>query len=433
MTPAWLFFGVSLFGALYTLNAYRPFRLPVATVPVFFASWLTTELALHHIAWQAVASAIFIRLGALDAWPGWAGLGITLASWVGLAGLVRVGLGAGREMETSLREALGDGYRDEIDPDLAGRHGVGVPRHRLALAFYTRRRDVVLTRNLSYGPAGRRNRLDVWQRRDCPIGCPVLVWIHGGAWVIGQKYQQALPMLNHFASQGWVCVSANYRLSPRARFPDHLVDVKRVLAWVRAEIGEYGGDPSFVALSGGSAGGHLVSLAALTAGDPEYQPGFEDADTSVQACVPFYGVYDFTNRFQSRPSLEAWGFRRLLEQRVMKTPLATDPESYRKASPIDRIHEDAPPFLVIHGTHDVLAPVRDAREFASRLRETSREPVVYAELRGAQHAFEVFHSIRTTHVVAGVERFADWCLTRHRERQRTPRESPVRDTDRAAG
>src|SRR5690349_8675258 len=102
--------------------------------------------------------------------------------------------------------------------------------------------------------------------------------------------------MNYLASLGWVCVAINYRLSPRATFPDHIIDVKRAIAWVKANIAEYGGDPDFVVITGGSAGGHLSALAALTPNDPEYQPGFEDADTTVQACVPFYGVYDFTNR-----------------------------------------------------------------------------------------------------------------------------------------
>ena len=68
------------------------------------------------------------------------------------------------------------------------------------------------------------------------------------------------------------------------------------MAWVKEHIAEYGGDPAFVAVSGGSAGGHLCALLALTAGDPAFQPGFEEADTSVDACVPFYGVMDMTGR-----------------------------------------------------------------------------------------------------------------------------------------
>ena len=82
-----------------------------------------------------------------------------------------------------------------------------------------------------------------------------------------------------------MCVSINYRLSPRSTWPDHIVDVKHAIAWVQANIAEYARDPDFIAITGGSAGGHLSSLAALTANDPTFQPGFEDVDTRVQAAA----------------------------------------------------------------------------------------------------------------------------------------------------
>jgi acetyl esterase/lipase len=73
-----------------------------------------------------------------------------------------------------------------------------------------------------------------------------------------------------------------------------------------------------------------------------------------------------------------------------------------------RIHAAAPPFFIIHGTHDSLAPVAEARHFADLLRQASSSVVVYAEIPGAQHAFEVFHSLRTAHVVRAVDRFLAW-------------------------
>ena len=101
----------------------------------------------------------------------------------------------------------------------------------------------------------------------------MLVYIHGGAWVIGDKREQGIPMMHELVQRGWVCVAINYRLSPRATWPDHIVDCKRAVAWVRGHIAEYGGDPGFIAVSGGSAGGHLSSLLALTPDEPEWQPG----------------------------------------------------------------------------------------------------------------------------------------------------------------
>ena len=142
----------------------------------------------------------------------------------------------------------------------------------------------------------------------------------------------------------------------------------------------------------------------LTANDPEYQPGFEDADTSLQAAVPIYGVYDFTSRLGTH-RLPFW-YRRL-ERQIMKAFRDEEPEKFRRASPIERIHPQAPPFFVIHGDRDTLAPVEEARYFANELRETSHAPVVYAELRGAQHAFDLFCSPRTSHMLAAALKFLD--------------------------
>ena len=227
--------------------------------------------------------------------------------------------------------------------------------------------------------------------------------IHGGGWVIGDKREQGLPLLNHMAAQGWVCFNVNYRLSPGVAFPDHLVDLKRGLAWIKEHADEYGIDPDFVCVTGGSAGGHLTAMMGLTANDPSYQPGFEDADTSLAAAVPFYGIYDFTpdGAFGSDPEI----FRRFLEPLVMQAFVDEEPEKFVAASPVHHVRADAPPFFVIHGDRDTLAPVEDARAFVERLRAVSTQPVLYAEMHGAQHAFEVFPSARTSKVIEGVERF----------------------------
>jgi acetyl esterase/lipase len=211
--------------------------------------------------------------------------------------------------------------------------------------------------------------------------------------------------MTHMAAEhGWVCVAANYRLSPLATFPDHIVDVKRALRWIREHVAEYGGDPSFVCVTGGSAGGHLTALTALSANDPRFQPGFEQVDTRVVAAVPFYGVYDFLDRAGIRGSQSMVP---LLSQRVFKVAPQQDPELWSAMNPIDRIGEQAPPFFVIQGTHDTLVFVEEGREFVRALREKSRAPVAYLEMVGAQHAFDVFHSPRSRHAVLAVAAFLE--------------------------
>jgi acetyl esterase/lipase len=253
------------------------------------------------------------------------------------------------------------------------------------------------------GRAGRRTRLDIYHPREPGTGRPVLIQVHGGGWVIGKKEEQGLPLMMHLAARGWVCVAPNYPLSPKATWPEHLVALKRAVAWTREHIAEYGGDPSFLTITGGSAGGHLATLVALTPSEKKYQPGFEDADTSVQACVPFYGAYDLANVLETKAGDQRLDY--FLAKTVFKSQ---DRTAFEDATPLLHVHADAPPFFVIHGSHDSLVPVEEARDLVRRLREVSGQPVVYAELPGAQHAFDVFHSIRSAHVIRGAERFLRW-------------------------
>jgi acetyl esterase/lipase len=404
----WVFLTVTLIGALFTLNAYLPQRRTgPLIIPSFFGGWLTSELPLHHVAWQALATLLFVLAGALDAWPGTLGLGITLVSWAGLVALIPAARHADAITEASLKAALGDRYQDEIEPSAASHiHGLpGSPR--LALnPFDFKHPHVEVIRDVPYVEGGGpRNRLDIYKPRTPVENAPVLLQIHGGGWVIGNKREQALPLMNHMAARGWICVTANSRLSPSATFPDHLIDLKRAIRWIREEISAYGGDPNFICATGGSAGGHLSSLVGLTANDPEYQPGFEEVDTSMRAVVPFYGVYDFLNhhRLQAMRGMDLF-----IGRMVMKKSPAEDPEAFRRASPMHRMHPDAPPFYIIHGSHDSLASVEEARHFAFSLGQISKSPVAYAEISGAQHAFEIFHSIRTGIVIESVERFLGW-------------------------
>ncbi|MGH9033483.1 MAG: alpha/beta hydrolase fold domain-containing protein, partial [Acidimicrobiia bacterium] len=352
----WIFLAVSIIGAGFTINAYRPSSRWQLLGVSFFAGWLTGELALFHLAWQLVATVVFVSLGALDEVPGVVGLTISIASWIGLLWIQVVALRSARVIERALRAGLGDDYRSHIAPGLAERLARRASPLRLLFPFYLRDRRVERVKNIQYATgAGRRHRLDVYRPRAGVEHAPVLLQIHGGAWVIGDKGQQGLPLMLHLAARGWVCVANNYRLSPRAKFPEHLVDCKLALAWVRQHIAEYGGNPDFVVVTGGSAGGHLASLVALTRNDRAFQPGFEGVDTSVSACVPFYGVYDLADVFEGRrgPARASHRFERML----MGTTVEDDRAAFEQASPIHHVSDDDPPFFVIHGANDNLVPV----------------------------------------------------------------------------
>ncbi len=376
-----IFLGVSINNALYTLNALRPNRTNKLLFGwSFFASWITIELAPFILIAEVVSTAVLVRRGALRSTPGKVAMVLTLGSWAGMAATIRQSYAARHEIRTALRDLA------EVDPS-----------DPLPVRW---------ERHVEFARAGGRSlRMDIL-RPDVPDvpgePRPALVQVHGGGWVLGYKDRQGQLLMRRMASSGWVCCNVDYRLSPAATFPDHRVDVKRSIAWIREHADDLGVDPNFITVTGGSAGGHLTALTALTADQERYQPGFEDADTSVSAAVPFYGVYDFTDRNGVWPPDAR---RQFLGPWVMKRDPDERPDLWSAASPIDQVHAAAPPFFVIHGDKDVLAPVEDARTFVGALRAVSEQPVYYVELKGAQHAFEMFTSMRANASVDAAARF----------------------------
>ncbi len=235
--------------------------------------------------------------------------------------------------------------------------------------------------------------LDVWRRKDLPAEpAPVLIFVPGGAWVHGSRTVQGYALISHLAEQGWVCLSIGYRVAPHHRWPRPITDVKTVIAWARANVDKFGGDPNFVAVAGCSAGGHLSALAGLTSNASDYQSDLpEGANTSVDAVVGIYGLYDW----EDRSTRERARFVDFLERVVVKRTIARHPDVFRDASPIARVHPEAPPFLVIHGSKDTLIPVEQARSFVERLRAVSHSVVSYLELPGAGHGFDLTDGART--------------------------------------
>ncbi len=233
----------------------------------------------------AIVIAVLVVAGALDSTAG----AIVVGALVGVElGLARFAVQALRTAET-MREALAD-----LEAEPGGDRSRFPFSHVIFPLLMLWPRGVRRLRGVEFARYGRhRLLLDVFMPKDgSSEPRPAVIQVHGGGWIVGSRLEQGIPLLNHLAASGWVGFNVDYRLSPGATFPEHIVDVKRAIAWVREHAHEYGADPDFICITGGSAGGHLTALAALTANDPALQPGFEDADTSVAAAVPFYGVYD---------------------------------------------------------------------------------------------------------------------------------------------
>jgi acetyl esterase/lipase len=247
-------------------------------------------------------------------------------------------------------------------------------------------RRYLYRRGVHYGSSPAQV-LDVWRLKELPAQpAPVLVFVPGGAWVHGRYLGQGSALMSRLAEQGWVCLAIDYRVAPHHRWPRHITDVKTAVAWARANVDKFGGDRNFVAVAGCSAGGHLAALAGLTPDDPALTAELPDgADSSVDAVVGIYGRYDW----QDRSTPERVRFVDFLERVVVRRTIARHPEVFRDASPIARVHRNAPPFLVIHGSKDGVIPVDQARSFVERLRAVSHSVVGYLELPGAGHGFDL--------------------------------------------
>jgi acetyl esterase/lipase len=346
--------------------------------------FIVNELPFVAFYWLLVSTALAIGQGDINSPVGWVAFGLAVLATGGLVVIVWRAVRERPAVDHALVEALGPDWRAGLDPATAARLRRRLPLARILFApFLFRRLDVERVADIRYGDAGKRNLLDVYRHRSHPRLRPTLIHLHGGAFRSGRKNRQGRPLLYRLASQGWVCVSANYRIRPAVTFPEHLIDAKKVIAWVRKHGPEYGADPAMVFVAGSSAGGHLAALAALTPNDAEFQPGFERDDTSVAAAVLLGGYYGSAGSGGALPS-----------------------------SPLAYVRAEAPPFFVAHGDLDTLVPVDDARRFVTSLRRSSDNPVVYVELPGAQHSFDLFHSIRFETVVDAIEAFAAWVRSR---------------------
>ncbi len=401
------YFGLAIFSALGTLTAVIQARRLYWLVPVyFFSAWLTGELAFIHLVLQLGLTSVLAFAGVFSDSLAQCGLGIFGLSWIGLLYLHAQSQNTGEYVQKALYRALGRDYRSEMPAQRREVLNDRIVSRSWLQPFNFPRDGVRVHSHISYGDAGKRNLLDIYQ----PVtpregGSPILLQVHGGAWIIGSKEEQAKPLMYHMSQQGWICVAINYRLSPKDAFPAHIIDVKKAIAWIKENIAEYGGNPDFIAITGGSAGGHLSSLAALTPNRAQWQPGFEDVDTTVQAAVPFYGVYDFLDRYDIRTGMSMDG---IIADKVMQCSKEGNRELWDECSPLSHVNAEAPPMYVIQGSHDSLVWVEEARVFVSALQSVASNPVAYAELPGAQHAFEIFHSVRTDEVVNSVADFLEW-------------------------
>lgn len=210
---------------------------------------------------------------------------------------------------------------------------------------------------------------------------PALLWLCGGYWM-EMDHNIHLSNLTPLADRGYVIVSPDYRTDRFAGWREQLRDVKAAIRWLRAHAAQYDVDPNRIGIFGESAGGHLASLAALTAGLPAFCTETQDwsqQSDAVQAACPWYGPADLAAIPVAPPlaaMLSAW--------LGVDTPEEI-PQAAAAASPITYVTPQAPPFLLLHGTADTLVPPAQSRALYNRLC-AAHVPAQLCLLEGAGHA-----------------------------------------------
>jgi acetyl esterase/lipase len=249
---------------------------------------------------------------------------------------------------------------------------------------------VTVYKDLAYVPGGHaRQKLDLHVPGDGAGPFPLILWIHGGAWMSGSK-EGCVP--SPWALKGYVVASINYRLSQDARFPAQLEDCKAAIRWLRANARRFKIDREHVIAWGDSAGGHLAALLGTTGDAAEWDPAPPGESSRVQAVIDWYGRTDLS-RVCTDPAMAEHAVAHLLGGSGEKVS-----EVARKASPITHVSRDDPPFLIMHGDADATVPVQQSEAFAEALKK-AEVPVILVVLKGVGHGGEEFLKSDKTRII----------------------------------
>lgn len=240
-----------------------------------------------------------------------------------------------------------------------------------------------------YGKGGDQDlKLDLARpKADSAAKRPAIVMIHGGGWTAGDR-RDFHGLQFHLAQAGVVCVTVQYRLAPKSKFPAQVEDVKCAVRWLRAHADEYGVDPERIAALGASAGAHLAVMLAVTPDQSQLEGvgGNPGISSKVVAAVGLAGPYDLTLAYANSPrqrAQEGQAVRGMLEGFLGGTP-AQVAEAYHAASPVSYVRKEVAPLFLCHGEQDPLVPVEQADVMVAKLREAGAE-VEYVKIPDGSH------------------------------------------------
>jgi acetyl esterase/lipase len=256
-----------------------------------------------------------------------------------------------------------------------------------------------IERGIEYARVGEQVlKLDLYlppQSKDAPL----LVWVHGGAWRSGSR--EAMPLAK-LVAKGWAIASVDYRLSPVAKFPAQIHDIKAAIRFLRARQRQYGYDAEHVVIAGGSAGGHLAALVGVTNEVKELEGDIgnhRDTSSAVQAIVSFYGASNLqTILAQSTPH----GLKvRVPALELLLGDLPEEkPELARLGSPVAHVDKHDPPLLLFHGDQDLQMPINQAHELHGAYQRVGRPSEFVVVYGGAHGGPGFFTDAMITHVDA---------------------------------
>jgi len=238
---------------------------------------------------------------------------------------------------------------------------------------------------------GHRLLLDVYQPAT-EQKTPLVVWVHGGAWRSGSKANVPVARLLDY---GFAIASVEYRLSPVAKFPAQIHDIKAAIRYLRANAGKYNIDSDQIIIAGASAGGHLAALVGVSNDVAELEGDLGShcsTSSDVQSIVSFYGASNLqTILSQSTPhglSVRIPALKLLLgglpDENAELETLA------KLASPVTHVDESDPPLLLIHGDQDPQMPINQAHELHGRYRQL-KLPVHFDVIYGGAHGGKGFY------------------------------------------
>ena len=280
-----------------------------------------------------------------------------------------------------------------------------IPSLRLRLAFLAAmpvlhlaaaESAVRVTTDVPFLAADRKEKLDLYEPAPPPTGklSPALVWIHGGGWSGGTKNEaRAKNICGTLAEAGYVAVSIDYRLGDGA-WPTNLYDCKNAVRFLRANAARLKLDPNRIAVAGGSAGGHLALMVALTTGERGFEPTgdatpYDGISSAVRCVVNFYGPTDLLGRRQTDPQGNPTATRKLMGNSLKYFGAESETaDVLRLASPITHVRQSSPPILTLHGRADPTVDYYQAEELArvAKERGAAHELIL---LEGVGHTFDL--------------------------------------------